>query len=168
MESPDDMSDAMLEQKRQQLSAMMSTQTMDGAELRRLVFDKWSRSYDVRLQKRGSKMFVHVMWKFLEQRSFHLTDEEYQAQLDAGVQNAAADLPFCRTATNLLVPSSRCSCGVHHHVGSGADGAGGHRRGEVRARPHDWRRREGVSNSARRRRERRGEERRVEQLLSTA
>ena len=25
-------------------------------------------SYDVRLQKRGRRVYVHVMWKFLEQK----------------------------------------------------------------------------------------------------
>lgn len=28
-------------------------------------------------------MYLHVMWRFLEQKSFPLTDEEYQEQLNA-------------------------------------------------------------------------------------
>ena len=54
-----------------------------GDELRRLILSKWGRSYDVRLQRRGSKVYLHVMWKHLEQRSFHLTAAQYQQQLDA-------------------------------------------------------------------------------------
>lgn len=41
------------------------------------------RSFDVRLQQRGNNMYLHVMWRFLEQKSFPLTDEEYQEQLNA-------------------------------------------------------------------------------------
>lgn len=56
---------------------------MSGEELRQLVMDKWGVSYDVRLQRRGSRMYLHVMWRFLEQQSFPLTPEEYELQLDA-------------------------------------------------------------------------------------
>lgn len=28
-------------------------------------------------------MYVHIMWKFVEQQSFPLTEDEYMAQLDA-------------------------------------------------------------------------------------
>lgn len=72
-----------LEARRQQLEAAAESSSMTGQELRDLVLDKWGRSYDVRLQRRGSKMYVHVMWKFLEQASFPLTEEEYLEALDA-------------------------------------------------------------------------------------
>lgn len=52
-------------------------------ELRQLVVDKWGVSYDVTLQRRGKNMYLHVMWKYLEQQSFPLTEEEYMAQLGA-------------------------------------------------------------------------------------
>jgi hypothetical protein len=54
-----------------------------GEELKELIFDKFSRYYDVRLQRRGDKMQLHVMWKHLQQRSFHLTEDEYDLQLAA-------------------------------------------------------------------------------------
>ena len=38
------------------------------------------------LQKRGRRLYLHVMWKHLEQQSFPLSEEEYQAQLDAGAR----------------------------------------------------------------------------------
>jgi hypothetical protein len=41
---------------------------MTGQELRNLVMDKWGVSYDVRLQRRGPRMYLHVMWRFLEQQ----------------------------------------------------------------------------------------------------
>lgn len=58
-------------------------QQISGTELRDLVFDKWGRNYDVRLQRRGQRMYLHVMWRYLEQQSFPLTEQEYQLQLDA-------------------------------------------------------------------------------------
>ncbi|PSC69784.1 DUF3067 domain-containing [Micractinium conductrix] len=62
---------------------LMPAAPITGAELRELVLEKWGVSYDVRLQKRGRRVYVHVMWKFLEQKSFPLTEEEYLLQLQA-------------------------------------------------------------------------------------
>lgn len=58
-------------------------QPITGEELRQLVLDKWGVSYDVRLQKRGSRIYLHIMWRYLEQKSFPLSEEEYEAQLQA-------------------------------------------------------------------------------------
>jgi len=66
-----------------QLNQLLVKDRITGEELRQLVVQKWGRSYDVRLHKRNSKMYLQVMWKFLEQQSFPLTEEEYMAQLDA-------------------------------------------------------------------------------------
>jgi hypothetical protein len=52
-------------------------------ELRQLVYDKWGKSYDVRIMQRSGSTYMHIMWKHLEQQSFPLTEEEYQEQLDA-------------------------------------------------------------------------------------
>jgi len=53
-----------------------------------LVRDKWGASYDVRLSKMAGRfgkkrVYLQVMWKFLEQKSFPLSEEEYMAQLEA-------------------------------------------------------------------------------------
>lgn len=61
---------------------------IDGTELRKLVRDKWGASYDVRLSKMAGRfgkkrVYLQVMWKFLEQKSFPLSEEEYMAQLEA-------------------------------------------------------------------------------------
>lgn len=55
---------------------------MTGQDLRQLLLDKWGRSYDVQLRRTQRKVFVQVMWKYLEQASFPLTEEEYQAHLN--------------------------------------------------------------------------------------
>ena len=56
---------------------------MTGQDLRQLLLAKWGRSYDIQLRQTQGKIFVLVMWKYLEQVSFPLTEAEYIAHLDA-------------------------------------------------------------------------------------
>ncbi len=55
---------------------------MTGNDLRQLLLDKWGRSYDIQLRRTQGKIFFLVMWKYLEQASFPLTEGEYAAHLD--------------------------------------------------------------------------------------
>ncbi|WP_416676386.1 DUF3067 family protein [Egbenema bharatensis] len=63
---------------------------MTGEELHQLLLKKWGRSYDVQLRRGTGKVFLQVMWKYLEQASFPLSEAEYLAHLDeiAGYINA--------------------------------------------------------------------------------
>jgi hypothetical protein len=56
---------------------------MTGEDLHRLLLEKWGKSYDIQLRRTQGKIFVQVMWRYLEQVSFPLTPEEYQDRLDA-------------------------------------------------------------------------------------
>ena len=56
---------------------------MTGQELRQLLLDKWGRSYDIQLRRIKGQIFVQVMWKYLEQASFPLSESEYVAHLNA-------------------------------------------------------------------------------------
>jgi hypothetical protein len=56
---------------------------MTGEELRQLLLDKWGCSFDVRLRRSRGTVFVQIMWKYLEQQSFPLSESEYLAHLDA-------------------------------------------------------------------------------------
>ncbi|MDM9381736.1 DUF3067 family protein [Chlorogloeopsis sp. ULAP01] len=56
---------------------------MTGQELRQLLLEKWGRSYDVQLRRTQGKIFVQIMWKYLEQASFPLSEAEYQEHLDS-------------------------------------------------------------------------------------
>lgn len=56
---------------------------MTGQELRKLMLDKWGYSYDVQFRRTQGKIFLQIMWKYLEQASFPLSEEEYQAHLDS-------------------------------------------------------------------------------------
>ena len=55
---------------------------MTGQELRQMLLDKWGYSYDVQLRRAQGKIFLQVMWKYLEQASFPLSETEYQEHLD--------------------------------------------------------------------------------------
>lgn len=56
---------------------------LTGTELRECVYKRFKRTYDVRLRRIGTKVYLQIMWRFLEQKSFPLTPEEYDDQLDA-------------------------------------------------------------------------------------
>ncbi|MEH2065915.1 MAG: DUF3067 family protein [Nostoc sp.] len=56
---------------------------MTGQELRQMLLDKWGYSYDVQLRRAQGKIFLQVMWKYLEQASFPLSEVEYQEHLDS-------------------------------------------------------------------------------------
>ncbi|XP_075660029.1 uncharacterized protein LOC142629871 isoform X2 [Castanea sativa] len=57
-----------------------------GIDLATLIRNKYGRSYDVQLIKKefmGKNLLaLNVMWKYMEQRSFPLTEEEYLLRLD--------------------------------------------------------------------------------------
>ena len=50
---------------------------MTGSDLRQLLINKWGRSYDIQVRRTQGKIFVQVMWKYLEQASFPLSEGEY-------------------------------------------------------------------------------------------
>ncbi|MEQ9357562.1 DUF3067 family protein [Coleofasciculus chthonoplastes] len=56
---------------------------MTGQELHQILLSKWGRSYDIQLRRTQGKIFVQVMWKYLEQKSFPLSEVEYLEHLDA-------------------------------------------------------------------------------------
>lgn len=56
-----------------------------GQDLRQLLLDKWGRSFDIQMRRTQGRIFVLVMWKYLEQVSFPLTEAEYLEHLDTVV-----------------------------------------------------------------------------------
>lgn len=56
---------------------------MTGRELHQLLLEKWGYSYDVQLRRSRGKVFVQVMWRYLEQASFPLSESEYLEHLEA-------------------------------------------------------------------------------------
>ena len=55
---------------------------MTGQDLRQILLNKWGRSFDIQVRRTQGKIFVLVMWKYLEQVSFPLSEVEYMAHLD--------------------------------------------------------------------------------------
>ena len=55
---------------------------MNGDDLRQLLLYKWGRSYDIQIRRTQGKIFVQVMWKYLEQVSFPLSEAEYLEHLN--------------------------------------------------------------------------------------
>ena len=56
---------------------------MTGAQLQDALISKWGKSYDIQFRRTQGKIFVQVMWRYLEQASFPMTPVEYQEHLEA-------------------------------------------------------------------------------------
>ena len=59
---------------------------MTGKELQQLLQQKWGVSYDVQLRRVRGQIFLQIMWKYLEQVSFPMTEADYIAHLNAIVE----------------------------------------------------------------------------------
>ena len=55
---------------------------MTGEELQALLIAKWGYAYDLQIRRTQGKIFLQVMWRYLEQASFPLSEAEYLAHLD--------------------------------------------------------------------------------------
>lgn len=54
---------------------------MTPEELYELIVAKWGKSYDLQVRRIQGTIYVQVMWKYLEQVSFPMNAEQYQARL---------------------------------------------------------------------------------------
>jgi hypothetical protein len=54
---------------------------LSGAELLGLLRLRWQASYDLQLVQRRGRLYLQVMWAYLEQQSFPLDAEAYGAKL---------------------------------------------------------------------------------------
>ncbi len=55
---------------------------MTGSQLREILERKWGRAYDVQFFRRGERLYLQVMWLYLGQGSFALSEAEYDARLE--------------------------------------------------------------------------------------
>ena len=62
---------------------------LSGAELMGLLRSRWRASYDLQVVQRRGRLYLQVMWGFLEQQSFPLTADGYADKLEqvAGLLN---------------------------------------------------------------------------------
>jgi hypothetical protein len=65
------------------------TPPLSGVELLGLLRQRWQASYDLQLVQRRGRLYLQVMWAYLEQQSFPLSAEAYGARLEevAGLLN---------------------------------------------------------------------------------
>jgi Domain of unknown function (DUF3067) len=59
---------------------------MTGQDLHQLLLGKWGVSYDIQLRRNQGKILVQVMWRYLEQASFPMSETEYFQHLEAIAQ----------------------------------------------------------------------------------
>jgi hypothetical protein len=55
---------------------------MTGRDLQQILFDKWGYSYDIQFRRFKGRFYVLIMWKYLEQASFGLSEPEYLEHLN--------------------------------------------------------------------------------------
>lgn len=63
---------------------------MTGLEFCQLIRRKWGYAYDVQLRKVRGTIYLQVMWRYLEQASFPLSESDYIAHLDSIVNYLGA------------------------------------------------------------------------------
>lgn len=80
----------------------------DGEQLLRVLQSKYGRSYDVSLVQRkylGKQLIaLNIMWRYREQASFALSEEEYMERLD-GVAGALRAWGKVKDVTSLIASS---------------------------------------------------------------
>ena len=54
---------------------------MTPEDFQELLIDKWGYSFDVQIRKTPTQVFFQIMWRYLEQVSFPMDEEEYLAHL---------------------------------------------------------------------------------------
>jgi len=55
---------------------------MTGQELRRILEEKLGYPFDVQFLRRGDRRYLQIMWRYLGQASFAMTEEQYMVHLD--------------------------------------------------------------------------------------
>lgn len=56
---------------------------LDADELLSLLQGRWQASYDLQLVQRRGRLYLQVMWAYLEQQSFPLSPDDYRERLTA-------------------------------------------------------------------------------------
>ena len=59
---------------------------LTAAELLSILRERWGASYDLQLHRRAGRLYLQVMWAYLEQQSFPLSEAEYLERLEQLVE----------------------------------------------------------------------------------
>jgi hypothetical protein len=52
-----------------------------GSDLEQVILQKWGKPYDVQLRRVGDRVSLLVMWRYLGQQSFPLSEADYREHL---------------------------------------------------------------------------------------
>jgi hypothetical protein len=63
-------------------AAMTSAEPLRREELLTLLRTRWQATYDLQLVQRRGRLYLHVMWGYLEQQSFPLTPQAFEEHLE--------------------------------------------------------------------------------------
>eukprot|EP00177_Eucheuma_denticulatum_P002152 GFKZ01003843.1.p1 GENE.GFKZ01003843.1~~GFKZ01003843.1.p1 ORF type:complete len:205 (-),score=29.87 GFKZ01003843.1:697-1311(-) len=55
----------------------------DGQALRNTILERWGVQYDVQPQKRHGRVYVQIMWRYFEQQSFYMQEDEFASHCEA-------------------------------------------------------------------------------------
>jgi hypothetical protein len=55
---------------------------MNAQELHQILVNKWGVSFDLQIRRIRDQVYLQVMWKYLEQASFPLSEAEYFSHLE--------------------------------------------------------------------------------------
>ena len=59
---------------------------LTAAELLSILRERWGASYDLQLHRRAGRLYLQVMWAYLEQQSLPLGEEDYLLRLEQLVE----------------------------------------------------------------------------------
>ena len=59
---------------------------LTAAELLSILRERWGASYDLQLHRRAGRLYLQVMWAYLEQQSFPLTEADYLERMEQLVE----------------------------------------------------------------------------------
>tara|TARA_Y100001968_G_C18936172_1_gene516594 strand:+ start:39 stop:398 length:360 start_codon:yes stop_codon:yes gene_type:complete len=62
--------------------SLSSSSPLEVEEIIRLMRQKWGVAYDLRLVVRNERLFLQIMWGYLEQKSFPLNEDEYKLHIN--------------------------------------------------------------------------------------
>ncbi len=57
------------------------SQPLEVEEVMSFLQKRWGVTYELKLLVKGKSLFLQIMWRFLEQQSFPLSEEEYREEL---------------------------------------------------------------------------------------
>ncbi len=58
-----------------------ASQPLEVEEVMGFLRKRWGVTYELKLLVKGKSLFLQIMWGYLEQQSFSLTEEEYREEL---------------------------------------------------------------------------------------